>query len=121
MLSISTFLIISGLAVSAATLLSSNQSNESLNKENNTQNINRRKSISEFSYDKIKTVLEYELYGKSTSELNEILKYNNFYTDSDLSHYEVAYKIANTAQYGNRIYPTYLEKKIEDRLNEKYN
>ncbi len=118
---ISTFLIASGIVLSAVSLVTCNSNSNNNSNETKTTTKKTRKQIKDFSYHEIKSVLEYELYGKSTSDLNEILRYNNYYTDNNLNHYEIAEKIASSAQYGNRIYPTYLEEKIEDRLNEKYN
>lgn len=118
--SLTAILIASGIILSTATLLTSKSDSDSSN--NNTSD-NNTKAIRDFSYDKIKTVLEYELYGKSCSEIREIARNNNYsYPDEDdINIYDLARRIASSAQYGNRIYPSYLEGKIESKLNEKYN
>ncbi len=118
MLSITTLLISTGLALATTSLL--NKNNNSSENNCNAAETKTRKEIKDFSYDKIKTVMEYELYGKCTSDLNEIARYNNIYEEG-LSSNELAYKLANLAQHGNRIYPTYFVDNVEDSLNRKYN
>lgn len=109
---LTTFLLVSGAALIATNLGTNNNTSSTTNEGN--------KSIKDFSYHEIKTVMEYELYGKSSSDIEYILRQNNFY-DEDLSSYEAAEMLANKAQYGNHIYPTYFAESVENSLNKKFN
>ena len=110
--SLTTFVLVSGAALVASSLLTTNSNNTSSNGQ---------KQIKDFAYAEIKTQMEYELYGESNDRLNEILRQNGFYNEKNLSSYEVATMLANKAQYGNQINPSYFAKSVQDRLNEKYN
>ena len=93
----------------------------------NSEPVKQRKSIGSFSFHEIKYALEVELMGESTCNLEYILRQNNFYNEeqreriANSGRYEVARELAQTAQYGNRIYPSYLSDRVEDFLNDRYN
>lgn len=110
MFTMTTIAMISGAALVATSLLTGSSNNTSSTKKGN-------KSIKDFSYDDIKRAMEHELYGESQDKLNEILNMNGFYEEG-LSSYEVAKVLANKAQYGNVMNPSYFVRNIEKRLND---
>ena len=99
---------------------SSNSYNSYNSYSNNySSTVNDVKEISEFSYWNIVRVVEEELRFKTPSEVEEILNQNGFY-DNDISDYEAAQKIAEKAQYGNILNPSYFASRIKDKLNNMY-
>ena len=99
---------------------SSNSYNSYNSYSNNySSTVNDVKEISEFSYWNIVRVVEEELRFKTPSEVEEILNQNGFY-DTNISDYEAAQKIAEKAQYGNILNPSYFASRIKDKLNNMY-
>ncbi len=128
MISSSTLLFITGVSLISVAMTQFSSTEKAVTRDKTNINGEKQKrEIGSFTYYQIKDAIDYTLIGTGTFEFDRILRDNYIYSEEERKRiinegrFVISRMLANKAQYGNKIYPSYLRRQVEDYLNKRYN